>query len=56
MLKGKGVVGSMQEAEEGYNKDLPKMKSLLCVVSRTGQEGINLFIEEKIFCLAITKT
>lgn len=32
MLKGKGVAGSMGEAEEGYNKGLPEMKSDVCPV------------------------
>lgn len=49
MLKGKGVAGSVGEVKEGYNKGLLEMKSLLCVLSRTGQEGIHLFIEKKYF-------
>lgn len=55
MLKGKGVAGSVGEVKEGYNNGLLEMKSLLCVLSRTGQEGIHLFIEKKILCLAIRK-
>ena len=40
-------MGAMGEVKEGYNKGLLEMKSLLCVLSRTGQEGIHLFIEKK---------
>lgn len=48
MLKGKGVAGSVGEVR-GYNNGLLEMKSLLCVLSRTGQEGIHLFIKKKYF-------
>lgn len=38
MFEGKGIVWSMGEVEEGQNKDLPVLKSLLCGLSRIGQE------------------